>query len=141
MLKRIDHIAIIVRDIEASAKLFCESYGFEMYSESERVDPSGEFKSVFLTSGEIKIELISPIGLENSFSRFIEKRGEGFHHISIEVDDIDKELGSLKDKGQRLINEKADVVNESRLAFIHPSSFNGVLLELTQNKTQPADKT
>ena len=135
MLKRIDHIAIIVRDIEASAKLFCESYGFEMYSASERVDPSGEFKSVFITSGEIKIELISPIDPESSFARFIEKRGEGFHHISIEVDDIDKELGSLKDKGQRLINEKAEVVNESRLAFIHPSSFNGILLELTQNKS------
>ena len=140
MLKKIDHIAIIVRDIEASAKLFCETFGFEMNSESERVDPSGEFKSVFITSGEIKIELLSPIGPESSFSRFIEKRGEGFHHISLEVDDIDKELDSFKNKGKRLINEEAMVVNESKLAFIHPSSFNGVLLELTQNKSQPAGK-
>lgn len=132
MLKKIDHIAIIVKDIEASASLFCEVYGFEMHSASERVDPSGEFKSVFITSGEIKIELISPIGSENSFSKFIEKRGEGFHHISIEVEDINKELDSLKEKGKRLINERAEVVNENLIAFIHPSSFNGVLLELTQ---------
>ena len=133
MLKKIDHIAIIVKDIEASARLFCEAFGFEKNSESERVDPSGEFKSTFITSGGIKIELISPIGSESSFSRFIEKRGEGFHHISIEVDDINKELDSLKDKGKRLINEKAEVVNESKLAFIHPSSFNGLLIELTQD--------
>lgn len=132
MLKKIDHIAIIVKDIEASAKSFCEAFGFEKNSESERVDPSGEFKSFFITSGEIKIELISPIGTENSFTRFIEKRGEGFHHISIEVDDINKELDSQKQKGNRLINEKAEVVNENKIAFIHPCSFNGVLLELTQ---------
>jgi len=132
VLKKIDHIAIIVKDIEASAGSFCESYGFKMNSASERVDPSGEFKSVFITSGEIKIELISPIGSENAFSRFIEKRGEGFHHISIEVEDINKELDSLKEKGKRLINERAEVVNENLIAFIHPSSFNGVLLELTQ---------
>lgn len=135
MLKKIDHIAIIVKDIEASAKVLCEGFGFEKNSESERVDPSGEFKSVFLTSGEIKIELLSPIGSGSSFSRFIEKKGEGFHHISIEVDDIGKELDSLKNNGKRLINEEAMVVNESKLAFIHPSSFNGILLELTQNKS------
>jgi methylmalonyl-CoA epimerase len=132
VLKKIDHIAIIVKDIEVSAKLFCEAFGFEMNSASERMDPSGEFKSIFITSGEIKIELISPIGAENSFSRFIEKRGEGFHHISIEVDDISKELDSLRNKGNRLLNEKAEVVNENKIAFLHPSSFNGVLLELTQ---------
>ena len=132
MLKKIDHIAIIVKDIASSARSFCEAYGFEMNNASERVDPSGEFKSVFITSGDIKIELISPIGSDNSFSRFLEKKGEGFHHISLEVEDIDKELGSLKEKGQRLINDKAEVVNEHKIAFIHPSSFNSVLLELTQ---------
>lgn len=132
MLKKIDHIAIIVKDIAASAKSFCDAYGFEINNTSERVDPSGEFKSLFITSGEIKIELISPIGTENSFSRFLEKRGEGFHHISIEVEDINKEMDSLKEKGKRLINDKAEVVNENKIAFIHPSSFNSVLLELTQ---------
>ena len=132
MLKRIDHIAIIVKDIEASARTLSANFGFQKNSESERADPGGEFKSVFLTSGEIKIELISPIGSENSFSKYIEKRGEGFHHISIEVEDINKELDSLKEKGKRLINERAEVVNENLIAFIHPSSFNGVLLELTQ---------
>jgi len=132
VLKKIDHIAIVVKNIEASARLFCEAFGFEKNSESERVDPNGEFKSIFLTSCDIKIELISPIGTENSFFRFIEKSGEGFHHISIAVDDINKELDSLKDKGKRLINEGAEVVDENKLAFIHPSSFNGLMIELTQ---------
>lgn len=135
MLKKIDHIAIIVRDIEASAGTLCNNFGFQKDSAGERVDPGGEFKSIYLTSGEIKIELISPIGSGSSFSRFIEKRGEGIHHISLEVDDISKELDSLKNKGKRLINEAAMVVNESKLAFVHPSSFNGILLELTQNKS------
>lgn len=132
MLKKIAHLGLIVKDIEDSAKLFSESLGFKRDTASASLDSSGEFRSLFIASGEVMIELISPVKPGSPLSNFLEKRGEGVHHISIEVDNIDRELDSLKAKGSRLINEKAVLVGDSRVAFIHPGSTKGVLIELTQ---------
>lgn len=132
MFKKIDHVGVIVKDIEESTKLFCDTFGFQKNSDSASVDSGGQFKSIVITNGEVKMELLSPINSASPLSGFLEKRGEGIHHISIEVDNIDRELNSLKAKGKRLINEKAEVVDKQRVAFIHPGSSNGVLIELTQ---------
>jgi methylmalonyl-CoA/ethylmalonyl-CoA epimerase len=132
MFQKIDHVGMIVKDLDESVRLFCDIWGFTKTSDSVRMDPNGEFKSIFISQGDVKLELISPIKAESSFFRYLLKRGEGIHHISIEVDNIDQELDSLKAKGKRLINEKAQSIDSNRVAFVHPESAKGMLIELTQ---------
>lgn len=131
MLKRIDHIGVLVKDIEEAAELFCGVFGFKKARDSPYMDPRGEFKSIFIVAGDVTIELIAPIA-SGALARFLEKRGEGLHHISIEVDDISQEIESLKAKGVRLRNEKAQLVGNNRIVFIHPAATRGVLVELTE---------
>jgi methylmalonyl-CoA/ethylmalonyl-CoA epimerase len=86
-----------------------------------------------LPLGESRIELLEPTGEDSPISKFLEKRGGGIHHIAIEVEDIEAALAKLKSKGARLIDESPRIGAEGCLvAFVHPSSVNGVLLELTQ---------
>lgn len=131
LLKRIDHVGVIVRDIEEAVKLFSEVFGFKTPS-SPYMDSQGEFESVLLVAGDVNLELIAPINLSGALANFLERRGEGLHHISIEVDDIDQELESLKAKGVRLVDEKAQVVRNNNVAFLHPIATKGTLVELTE---------
>ena len=132
MFKRIDHVGVIVRDIEEAATLFSESFGFRRDDTLAYTDPGGEFRSAFLVAGEESIELIEPTNPSGALANFLQKRGEGFHHISIEVDDIDQKLDSLRANGLRLIDEKPQVVGDSKVAFVHPAATRGILLELTE---------
>ena len=132
MFKRIDHIGVIVKDIEEAAKLFSEFFGFRKADTLLHMDPQKEFHSAFLVAGEVGIELIEPTKSNSALANFLQKRGEGFHHISIEVDDIDQKLNSLKAKGVRLLNEKAQVVGNSKVAFVHPVATKGILMELVE---------
>ena len=132
MFKRIDHVGVIVKDIEEATKLFSESYDFKKADTLPETPPQEEFRSVFLVAGDVTIELIEPTNPNSPLASFLQKRGEGLHHISIEVDDIDQKLDSLKAKGVRLINEKAQAVGNSKVAFVHPSATKGILVELTE---------
>ena len=132
MFKRIDHVGVIVKDIEEAATLFSECFGFSKADALPGTEPQGDFKSVQLTAGDVTIELIEPTNPSGALANFMQKRGEGLHHISIEVDDIDKELESLRAKGVRLIDEEAQAVGRSKSAFVHPVATKGILLELTE---------
>ena len=132
LLKRVDHIGILVRDIDEAVKAFSEILGFRKVDSPPSADSEGDFKSVQIAAGEVTIELIEPVNPDSPLASFLEKRGEGLHHISIEVDDIDQKLDSLKAKGVRLINEKVQVVGSSKVAFVHPSATKGILVELTE---------
>ena len=132
MFKQINHIGVIVRDGKEAAALFSESFGFKEADIPPHTDPQGEFRSVFLVSGNVTIELIEPTNPNGSLANFLQKRGEGLHHISIEVEDIDKKLASLKAKGVRLINETAQAVGDSKIAFVHPAATKGILVELAE---------
>ena len=132
MFKRIAHIGVIVKDIEEAGALFSEFFGFRKDDTLPQTDTQGEFRSAFLVAGEVSIELIEPTNPNGTLAKFLQKRGEGLHHISIEVDDIDQKLDSLKAKGMRLINEKAQVVGNSKVAFVHPAGTKGILMELTE---------
>ena len=132
MLKRIDHIGVMVRDIDEAVKVFSEIFGFRKVDSSLHTDSGGDFKSVQMTAGEVTIELIEPLDPNGPLASFLQKRGEGLHHISFEVDDIDRELELLRKKGVRLINEKAQAVGDNRVAFVHPVATKGILVELTQ---------
>ena len=130
MIKRIDHIAVVVEDIERALSLFRDTLGLEL-SHTETI-PEQDVKIAFLPVGESEIELLEPLSADTSIAKFLAKRGEGMHHICLEVEDIDAALADLKEKGVRLINKTAVAGAHGRVAFIHPKSTHGVLIELLE---------
>jgi len=130
-MKKIEHIGIAVKDLETSNKVFESLLGKKPYKtelvESEHVITS------FFKSGPNKIELLQATEYISPIAKFIEKRGEGIHHIAFAVADIDKEIKRLKKRGFVLINETPKKGADNKLVvFIHPKSTNGVLIELCQ---------
>jgi methylmalonyl-CoA/ethylmalonyl-CoA epimerase len=130
-IKRIDHIAIVVGDIDTSLGFWRDALGLEL----EHVEEVPEQKSVvaFLPTGESEVELVQPTTDDSGIARYLSKRGPGIHHICFEVDEIEAALDELKNKGVRLINETPTTgAGGKKIAFIHPESTNGVLVELYQ---------
>lgn len=133
MIKKIEHIGIAVKNIEASNELFKKLFGKDHYK-IERVESEGVNTSFFLL-GETKIELLEATNPSSSIAKFIEKKGEGIHHIAYEVDDIEAEMLRLRTEGFDLIHEKPkDGADNKRICFLHPKSTNGVLVELCEEK-------
>jgi methylmalonyl-CoA/ethylmalonyl-CoA epimerase len=128
---KIDHIGIATNGIDDSASVYCEALGLSV-GELEDV-PSQRVRVAMLPVGESRIELLEPTSNESPISKFLAKRGPGIHHIAFGVDDIRAELAQLKSKGTRLIDEEPRPGSGGCLvAFIHPSSTGGVLIELVQ---------
>ncbi|HET6244418.1 MAG: methylmalonyl-CoA epimerase [Bacteroidetes bacterium] len=130
MLK-IEHIGIAVKNLEDSNHLFSILFGKAPYK-TEIVETEGVRTSFFIT-GESKIELLEGIGTQNPITKFIENNGEGIHHIAFEVVDILYEINRLKKEGFVILNEIPKKGADNKLiAFLHPKSTNGVLIELCQ---------
>jgi methylmalonyl-CoA/ethylmalonyl-CoA epimerase len=127
---KINHVAIVVEDIDAALDFWQQTFGLRL-DHVEEV-PSQKSKVAFLPLGESEIELVQPTTTVSGLANFLEKRGEGMHHICIEVEDIDAALAELKSKGVRLINEVPEELPGRKMAFIHPKAANGVLVELYQ---------
>ncbi len=128
---RIEHIGIAVRDIKASDKLFAALLGKEAYKH-EGVESEGVLTS-FFKIGESKIELLEATNSESAIAKFIEKKGEGIHHIAYEVEDIHAEMKRLVNEGFTLINEQPKKGADTKLVcFLHPKTTNGILVELCQ---------
>lgn len=128
-IKRIDHIAIVVDDIQSALGFWKEALGLNL----ENVEDVAEQKAIvaFLPTGESEIELVKPTTDDSGVARFLQKRGPGMHHICFEVNGLQEVLDALKTKGVRLINETPTVgAGGNRIAFIHPESTHGVLVEL-----------
>lgn len=133
MIKRINHIAIIVPDLDSSLAFWRDTLGLDL-THTEEVK-SQESLVAFLPTGDSEIELVKPTTETSGAAKFLAKRGPGLHHIALEVDNLDEMLVKLKDKGVRLINETPIVAaGGNRAAFIHPESANGVLVELYETK-------
>jgi methylmalonyl-CoA/ethylmalonyl-CoA epimerase len=92
--------------------------------------PSQASKVAFIPVGDSEVELVQPTNAESGMAKYLEKRGEGMHHLCVEVDDIEGMLSTLREKGVRLINEEPITLPGRRMAFVHPKSANGVLIEL-----------
>lgn len=127
-IKKINHIAIAVNDVDESLKFWRDALGLKV-DHIEDV-PSQKSEVVFLPVGDSEVELVRPTSPGTGVAKFIEERGGGMHHLCFEVDNIDEMLSQLKDKGIRLINEVALELPGRKMAFIHPKSTNGVLVEL-----------
>lgn len=125
----LDHIGIAVRSLDA-ARIY-RDLGLEI-DHVEAVESQG-VKTAFLPVGDSRLELLEPTGPDSPVAKHIEKRGEGIHHLCFRVADIDAELEKLKAKGYRLVNESpVPGAHGCRVAFLHPSAGNGVLIELSQ---------
>ena len=133
MIKKINHIAVVVNDLEEAMHFWVDALGLEL---SHREHVASEAVDVaFLPVGDSKIELLQPVDNESGVARYLEKRGSGMHHICFEVDDIEAALQKLKLANVQLINEEPTVGADGRkFAFIHPKSASGVLVELYQLK-------
>ena len=127
-IKKINHIAILVKDIETALKFWQDQLGLTL-DHVEDV-PSQASKVAFMPVGDGEVELVEPTDQASGLANYLEKRGEGMHHLCIEVDDIDAMLVDLKEKGVRLINEEPIALPGRKMAFIHPKSASGVLVEL-----------
>ena len=131
MLKKIEHIGIAVKNIKSSNELFTKLLGKTFYK-SEIVG-SEQVTTSFFMLGESKIELLEANDPTSAIAKFIEKKGEGIHHIAYEVDDIYKEMERLEKEGFELINKVPKKGADNKLiCFLHPKSTNGILIELCQ---------
>lgn len=127
-IKKLNHVAIAVEDIEEALAFWRDALGLPL-DHVEEV-PSQQAKVAFLPVGESEVELVQPTADETGTARFLAKHGAGMYHLCFEVDDIAGMLAALKAKGVRLINEEPLELEGRRMAFIHPKSASGVLVEL-----------
>jgi len=131
MVRRIEHIAIAVKDVEASAKLFETLLGIDRGH--TEILPEERVKVAFFELGDSRIELVEGTGSDNPMARFIEKRGEGIHHLCFEVNDLPAVLKRLESAGFPLIDRVPKPGSRgTRVAFLHPKGCNGVLVELVE---------
>jgi methylmalonyl-CoA/ethylmalonyl-CoA epimerase len=132
-LLKVDHIGIATPSIEEGLAVWRDALGLEVDS-TEEVTEQG-VRVCMLAVGDTHVELLEPLSAETAVGKFLAKRGPGMHHIAIEVADIRASLAELKNKGARLIDETPRVgAGGCLVAFVHPSSVNGVLLELVQHQ-------
>jgi len=132
-IKKVDHIAIIVEDIDEALIFWRDALGLELHH-VEAV-PDQESVVAFLPVGEGDIELVKPTTEDSGVARYLKKRGPGIHHICLEVDDIQATLARLRSRDVRLINETPVIgAGGKKIAFIHPESTHGVLVELYELK-------
>ena len=129
MKPTLDHIGIAVRSIEA-AKIY-ESLGLTV--DHVEIVETQKVRTAFLSVGDSHLELLEPTTENSAIAKFIEKRGEGIHHLCFRVDDIEAHLAKLKSEGYRLIDEApVPGAHGCRVAFLHPAAGNGVLIELSE---------
>ena len=135
MIRRLDHIAIAVPDMEAAIARFVDDLGIELAGREDV--PSESTSTAFLPIDGTKIELIHPIAGEGPVAAYLEKRGGGLHHLCFETDDIEADMDRLKEKGYRFLSEAPKPgAHGTRVAFIHPKSCGGVLIELAEHPTR-----
>lgn len=133
MITKIEHIGIAVKSLESGNQLFMKLFGHSHYK-IEKVESEGVSTSFFML-GETKIELLEAQNAESAIAKFIDKKGEGIHHIAYAVDNIEVEMERLRNEGFELIHQQPkDGADNKRICFLHPKSTNGVLVELCEEK-------
>ncbi|HSN78235.1 MAG TPA: methylmalonyl-CoA epimerase [Anaerolineae bacterium] len=130
MITKINHIAIVVSDLDLSLQAYHELLGLPIGE--RKVMAEQEVEIAFLPAGDSLIELITPITEDSGVAKYLAKRGEGIHHICLEVEDVDAALAEMQAKGAQLINEQVIQAAEGRAFFLHPKGTHGVLIELLE---------
>lgn len=128
---KIDHIAIVIPEIREALDFWQDA--LELPLEHQEEIPEQETLIAMLSIGEAEVELVQPTTETSGMAKYMEKKGAGLHHVCFEVDDLEAALGRLRDKGIRLINEEPVIgAGGRRVAFVHPKSASGVLVELVE---------
>ena len=132
-MKRIEHIGIAVNDLDESVKIYTALLGKEAYKYEEVKSES--VKTAFFQVGESKIELLQATDPSSAIGKYLKKNKNGFHHVAFEVEDIEEEISRLVSEGFQMIHkEPKDGADNKRIAFLHPKSSDGLLVEICQEK-------
>jgi len=129
-IRRIDHVAIVVESLDQALTVYRDALGLSL-SHVETL-PEQNVRIGFIPAGDSEIELLEPTNADSGIGKYLAKRGEGLHHICLEVDDIETSLADLKQRGVELIGESTQRGAHGRIAFIHPKGAHGVLIELVE---------
>jgi len=130
MLKRIHHVGIVVRSLDEAYRFYRDAFGLTVHKTAEVRDQG--VRAALLSVGHSEIELLEPIDPKGTVARFLEKRGEGMHHVCFETDNVEGELASAKAAGIPLIDEKPRAGLAGRICFLHPKGTAGVLIEYAE---------
>jgi len=129
ILKKVDHIGIAVKNLDETIPYYTETLGLNLLKIEEVASES--VRVAFVDAGNVKLELLEPISEQSAIHSFIEKKGEGIHHIAFGVEGIEQRMNELRTKGIRILNEQPKIgAGGAQVAFIHPKSSHGVLYEL-----------
>ncbi len=134
---KIDHIGVAVKSAEEASKIFKDVLNLEV---EEEVLEDRKLKVAMVMVGDSRVELLEDMDENGTISKFIEKRGEGLHHMALEVDDIYKSVERLKAEGYRIISEPAPGAGGTIVAFVHPKDVHGILLELVERRQNNGQK-
>lgn len=131
MISKIDHIGIAVSNLDETVKLYTDFLGLKV--EKTETHEEQKVKVAFVPVGDTEFELLEPTDPESAIAKFIKSRGEGIQHIALRVENIEKAIGELKEKGMRFIDEKPRIgAGNTKIVFLHPKTTHGVLLEMVQ---------
>jgi len=131
MIRGVNHIGIVVTNIEEAIRLYTEAFGFHLTQPVTMIPELG-IKDAIVSTGEVAFEIMESVASDKPIGRFLERHGEGLHHISLDVDDVNETLRSLTQKDISLINKEAISFGGVLVASIHPRSTRGVMIELIQ---------
>lgn len=130
MIKKLHHVAIVVRSLEEACRFYRDTLGLSLHKDTVLEDQG--VKAAVLTLGDSELELLEPIDPEGGVARFLERRGEGIHHICFQTDDVRGELADLRERGVELIDQEPRRGLAGLVCFLHPRAHHGVLVELAQ---------
>lgn len=130
MIKKVHHVGVVVRDMEQAMRFYRDMLGLPIYK-MQVIHEQG-VKAALLTVGNSEIELLEPIVADNGIARYLERKGEGLHHICFEADDVERDLADLKSRGTEMIDQQTRIGIAGRICFLHPSALDGALVELCQ---------
>ena len=135
MIEKVHHIGVVVRDMDQAMRFYRDTLGLHVHK-GATIQEQG-VRAALLTLGDSEIELLQPVVEDTGVARYLEKKGEGLHHICFQVDDIERDLDTLKRRGAEMIDLETRIGLAGRICFLHPSATDGALVELCQ----PIDDT
>lgn len=130
MIKKVHHVGIVVRDIEQAMQFYRDTLGLSVHKR-EPIPEQG-VDAALLMLGDSEIELLQPVQPDTGIARYLERKGEGLHHVCFEVDDVERDLDILKARGAQMIDVQVRIGLAGRICFLHPNAMDGALIELCE---------
>jgi len=130
MIKKVHHVGVVVRDMEQAMRFYRDTLGLPVHK-LQTIQEQG-VEAALLTLGDSEIELLEPVVPDTGIARYLERKGEGLHHVCFQVDDVERALFDLKEKGTELIDQQTRIGIAGRICFLHPTAMDGTLVELCQ---------